>query len=723
MDYLFYQVAAINGFDSYGHYLRAGLILNTCSQYAIASSPDCLATFGNRQRAQRARRERRARPGLRRHAPLALAAPARRLLPRQDAAADLAAATRRAPKRRRSGARRRPRPPPPRRRAAPQRRPRRPRADATPAQPAADRVGAARLPAGERADARRGSASIAANPVLIGAATTLVVIVAVFLAYNANSGLPFVPTYELKTQVPNAANLVKGNDVRIGGTRVGAVTDITPVTATGRLGHRRAHAQARDHRQAAAGRLDRAHPPALGAGPEVRRDHEGHVERGLRRTARRSRCATRRPQPVEIDEVLSMFDDKTRAASQSNLTEFGNALRRPRARPQPWRSRSSTRCCVNLVPVMQNLVGPAHARSRAWSARWGGPPPIVAPAAETQAALFGNLDTTFRALANVARPFLQDSISGGPPALDAAIKDFPQQRPFLANSAALFRELRPGVARAVDGGAGPRRRARDRHADAAALGGVQQAASSRPSRRSSASPTTRWSPSASRTSTSTVTILAPTIAHLTPVQTVCNYATLWFRNVVQPAQRRRQQRHQPALHHHRHAAGAQQRGRPVVGARQRRRPGRAGQLPAHQPVPEHRLAGPAEGVRGRQRALPRRQAGHRQRARATRPPRPRRRSGSADARPSHDPTRSACRARTAPARARSWSALVVLVVVVHRRLLRLHQARPVHARLPRQGGLPVGRTRSARTRRCASPASTSARSRRSRASPAATPPS
>ena len=28
MDYLFYQVAAINGFDSYGHYLRAGLILN-----------------------------------------------------------------------------------------------------------------------------------------------------------------------------------------------------------------------------------------------------------------------------------------------------------------------------------------------------------------------------------------------------------------------------------------------------------------------------------------------------------------------------------------------------------------------------------------------------------------------------------------------------------------------------------------------------------------------
>ena len=76
---------------------------------------------------------------------------------------------------------------------------------------------------------RRGSASIAANPVLIGAATTLVVLVAVFLAYNANSGLPFVPSYQLSAEVPNAANLVVGNDVRIGGTRVGTVDAITPV--------------------------------------------------------------------------------------------------------------------------------------------------------------------------------------------------------------------------------------------------------------------------------------------------------------------------------------------------------------------------------------------------------------------------------------------------------------------------------------------------------------
>jgi ABC-type transporter Mla subunit MlaD len=43
------------------------------------------------------------------------------------------------------------------------------------------------------------------NPTLIGAVTVLAAIVAVFLAYNANSGLPFVPTYDVHMQVPNAA--------------------------------------------------------------------------------------------------------------------------------------------------------------------------------------------------------------------------------------------------------------------------------------------------------------------------------------------------------------------------------------------------------------------------------------------------------------------------------------------------------------------------------------
>src|SRR5258707_10545006 len=75
---------------------------------------------------------------------------------------------------------------------------------------------------------RPGSGSIASNPVLIGAVTTLVTVIAVFLAYNANNGLPFVPTIKLTFQTPNGANLLPGNEVRLGGARVGVVTAMTP---------------------------------------------------------------------------------------------------------------------------------------------------------------------------------------------------------------------------------------------------------------------------------------------------------------------------------------------------------------------------------------------------------------------------------------------------------------------------------------------------------------
>jgi len=45
MDYIFYQVAAINGFDSFGHYLRAGLIVNQCANYAVTPGFGCSANF------------------------------------------------------------------------------------------------------------------------------------------------------------------------------------------------------------------------------------------------------------------------------------------------------------------------------------------------------------------------------------------------------------------------------------------------------------------------------------------------------------------------------------------------------------------------------------------------------------------------------------------------------------------------------------------------------
>ena len=79
----------------------------------------------------------------------------------------------------------------------------------------------------------RAASSVFANPVLVGAVTVLIVIVAVFLSYNANQGLPFVPTTTLKVRFANGQNLVKGNEIRSGGFRVGVVEDMKPVQLSG----------------------------------------------------------------------------------------------------------------------------------------------------------------------------------------------------------------------------------------------------------------------------------------------------------------------------------------------------------------------------------------------------------------------------------------------------------------------------------------------------------
>src|SRR3954452_19899052 len=77
---------------------------------------------------------------------------------------------------------------------------------------------------------RRGGtfSTFASNPTLVGAITTLIIVVAVFLAYNANHGLPFVSSYRISVQIPNASSLVPGNDVRIGGVQVGTVESVEP---------------------------------------------------------------------------------------------------------------------------------------------------------------------------------------------------------------------------------------------------------------------------------------------------------------------------------------------------------------------------------------------------------------------------------------------------------------------------------------------------------------
>src|SRR4051812_40863048 len=49
MDYLFFQMTAVNGFDGVSHYLRAGLLTNLCSAYTADPVSGCNANFTTQQ--------------------------------------------------------------------------------------------------------------------------------------------------------------------------------------------------------------------------------------------------------------------------------------------------------------------------------------------------------------------------------------------------------------------------------------------------------------------------------------------------------------------------------------------------------------------------------------------------------------------------------------------------------------------------------------------------
>ena len=384
---------------------------------------------------------------------------------------------------------------------------------------------------------RRGASSIAANPVLIGAATTLVVIVAVFLAYNANNGLPFVPTYQLDAEVPNAANLVRGNDVRMGGARVGVVDEITPVNHKDGT----VSAKLKLKLQTSVDPLPKNSTvlirPRSALGLKYVDITKGNLPVTGDDNAKRNgfadgatipiRNAT--PEPVEIDEVFNTFNEPTRAASETNLTEFGNALA---GRGQDLNDAIALAPSLlgNLIPVMNNLSDPATRLNNLFPALERAAS-IVAPAAQTQADLFVNLDTTFSALADVARPFIQESISNGPPALNTAIRTLPFQRVFLANTEQLVRDLRPGI-RALS-------RAAPAVSEALTVGTPALLRSVALNRRLQTTFRTIQAFSEDpRVSlglgdlTTTVQLLNPILKSLAPVQLTCNYITLWFRNVA-----------------------------------------------------------------------------------------------------------------------------------------------------------------------------------------------
>jgi virulence factor Mce-like protein len=367
---------------------------------------------------------------------------------------------------------------------------------------------------------------IAGNPVLIGAATVLVILVAVFLSYNANKGLPFVPTYQVDAEVPSAAQLVVGNDVKIGGTRVGAVTTIKPKTL-------------RDGSVIAVLglTLDKDAGPLPMDSTLLVRSRSALGLKYVEVTRGRSRqtfqdgdtiSLAHAKTPVELDEFLNMFDENTRAASQANLEGFGTAFA-GRGESINTAIGAFRPLLRDVIPVMRNLSAPETGLGT-FVQELSDTTAILAPAAETQASLFRNVDATMAALREVARPYIQDSIEGGKPALDAGIESLPRQRPFLANTEGLMHELRPGV-RAL--------RTAAPELSAALKAGIDVLPKTPPLNQRLDSLLQEVKtfaddplvPRGIQHTTDLVNSLRPTLDYLAPTQTVCNYLTLWFRNI------------------------------------------------------------------------------------------------------------------------------------------------------------------------------------------------
>jgi phospholipid/cholesterol/gamma-HCH transport system substrate-binding protein len=289
---------------------------------------------------------------------------------------------------------------------------------------------------------RGGIQGVASSPAIVGAVTVLVVIVAVFLAYNANNGLPFVSTYDLKARVPNATALVKGNEVRIGGSRIGVIKEVKPV----QVGNGRVAAELSLSLNKSAEPIPVNSTmiirPKSPLGLKYLQIIPGDSSRGLQ-AGETIPLAAARPEPVDIDEFFDTFDAKTRKAIQRGSAGYGNAFagRGPQINSAIGALRAVTE---NSQPTLRNLVSPGTRFGPFWEALED-LSATVAPVAEQQASMFVALDRTFAAFARVSRPYIQETIVKGPPTLDAITADLPALRPLFRHAGRFFAALKPGA--------------------------------------------------------------------------------------------------------------------------------------------------------------------------------------------------------------------------------------------------------------------------------------
>ena len=363
---------------------------------------------------------------------------------------------------------------------------------------------------------------VAANPVLIGASTLLIVVVAVFLAYNANKGLPFLPTFQMQVETPDAARLVVGNEVREGGDLIGQVSKIENV-------------RLKDGTVGASLRLSllpKAAPIPDDSTILIRpRSTLGlkYVEliRGRSRTELSegsTLTASEAAATPELDDFFGIFDPPTRANIRRNLATFGGGFagrgvdlnRTLAALPELLR---------DIQPVMRTLADDDTQLARffdelADAAR------VVAPVSDEFARGFAAMADTFEGFSRDPRA-LQETIEESPETLRVGIRTLPVQRPFLRRLAGISDELQgtaaevrasaPPISRALTAGTRVLPRTPRLNEDLRdALAGLAELGSS------------ATTVPVLRSFQQTVGTLDPTLRYVGPHITVCNYWNLWW---------------------------------------------------------------------------------------------------------------------------------------------------------------------------------------------------
>ncbi len=270
---------------------------------------------------------------------------------------------------------------------------------------------------------RKNTASVAANPILIGAVTTVVILVAVFLAYNANKGLPFVPTFTLKVEVQNAQRLVVGNEVREGGERIGQVAAIDPLRLEdGRLG---AELELQ---------IDRKFSPIPDDTQFVIRSKGTLGLKYIDQVRGQSPTPYRENSVVaagpdsttpELDDFFSTFDEPTREDVRRNLDTYAAAFA-GRGVDLNRTFAALPELLKDLSPVMQTLSAEST-DLRGFFRELADFTRIVAPVAGDFAEGFTTGADTFEAFSRNPEA-LDQTIAESPETLDVAIRELPVQR-------------------------------------------------------------------------------------------------------------------------------------------------------------------------------------------------------------------------------------------------------------------------------------------------------